>query len=1280
MNSRRQVFMKMNKIQQNIIDSSGRFEKEKEYWLQKLGNENVPSVIPADFKISISKQYEPALIKSYLDVQTSKKVLQICRESEKAALIFLITGVFCLLYKYEGRNDHTIGMPVLGKTLGGVINRTLAIRTKINGSFTYSNMLNFVKQTVSEAVSHQNYPFEKIEALLYKQNMCPSPIFSTAVLLKNIQLYENIDSFKPDTIFEFFIENEIIGINLIYNSCLYCNNTIEKAINHLSSIFTQAVKNPEIKIAHIDILTSKEKNELFSLMGQQNDFSRTKTVYHYLEEHAKINGEKPAVIFGNTVRSYKDLNQGVNRFAKFLIAKGIKSEDLVVIFMERSDITVQSILSVWKAGGAYIPIDTSYPVKRVCNIINDSGAKFVVTFSKFNHPDLLNKCGNCEIINLDTNFDEINTQDTENLNLNFDINKLSYIIYTSGSTGKPKGAMVEHLGMMNHISSKIHDLQITEKSIISQNASHCFDISVWQFFTALVCGGHTVVYDNNLAMNPQLLVKNIIKDNLTILEVVPSFLSLLLDTFEESPVTLNSLQQIIITGETLNPSLVRRWFSIFPGILMVNAYGPTEASDDITHYIMSSTPQYENLPIGKPIQNLNIYIVDRDMNLCPRGMKGEICVSGIGVGRGYINDEPKTLEVFMQDPYRPLQNLRLYKTGDMGRWLPDGNIEFFGRKDSQVKINGFRIELGEIENKLYSVKEVSDAAVIDRQDEYGKQYLCAYYTTRVGIKPYQIKELLKKELPIYMLPSFFIKMDELPLTPNGKVNKKSLPLPQYINQGVEFAAPQNSIQEKIQKVWKDVLSYRDIGIHDDFFDMGGNSIKAIQVTSKLSKHFEISVNDIFTYKTINELAKNINPKQDNLKTRIDLFKKKIMDFDETSLNLSIKNTILEYRKKNQKYNDFQLSENTNYTNILLTGSTGFLGVHLLRQLLYHTNAYLHLIIRGKSIEDAIARLHNTIKYHFNEDFSKKYYSRIIVYKGDMTEKNFGLSDIDYKRLSLEVDCILNPAANVRHYGEYNDLYKVNTLGPEKLILLALTGKSKHLHHVSTMGIASGNVKTNKYSLFTEYDLDIGQEFENYYVKSKFEAEKLITEERKKGLNANIYRVGNLVFDSSTGIFQKNIEENAFYNVIRSLIKLEQFPDIRHKNIDFSFIERTAEAIVLLLSKKELINETFHVYNPNYIAFKEIGELLVNSGYKVEISTIDNFFDNIYSRYISDENQLDLDNIFLQLNVFGNRDETFFHTECTKTEFLLQKLGFSWPEIKDIHIKRMMEHCCKKGFL
>ncbi|NBI30765.1 non-ribosomal peptide synthetase [Chengkuizengella marina] len=463
---------------------------------------------------------------------------------------------------------------------------------------------------------------------------------------------------------------------------------------------------------------------------------------------------------------------------------------------------------------------------------------------------------------------------------------LSYVIYTSGSTGKPKGAMVEHIGMINHLYAKIHETSLNDADVVVQNASHCFDISVWQFLSALVVGAKTVIYSNELMLNPDQLIKQVQKDQVTILEVVPTYLGILLDILEytsEKNRELMNLQYLFVTGEVVKNSLVQRWFIMYSAIKMVNAYGPTEASDDITHYVMEQAPEEERISIGYPLQNFNIYIVDANLKLCPVGVKGELCVSGIGVGRGYLNDPEKTAKVFLEDPFCEEKGVRMYKTGDLACFLPDGRLEFFGRKDYQVKIRGFRIELGEIENKLAQYENIKEAVVIDKENEDGSKYLIGYYVAIGEPSISELRDHLTMNLPDYMVPEYFVQLEQIPLTPNGKMDRKALPDPNInVTSRVEYVAHTNKIEESLVQIWMEVLSVEKIGINDNFFEIGGHSLRATMLVGKIHKTFNIDIplREVFRLTTVKEQAEYLLGAKESMYSSIE--KAPIQEYYEAS--------------------------------------------------------------------------------------------------------------------------------------------------------------------------------------------------------------------------------------------------------------------------------------------------------------------------------------------------------------------------------------------------------------
>jgi amino acid adenylation domain-containing protein len=857
-----------NYSEQLIIAANQNIE-EKAYWLEKLSGKPVKSCFPYDFNRKEGPVDQIHAVNFRFTDKLFQRLMKISNKTDQNLHMIMVAAIVLLLdrYTYKGSKDIIVGAPIYKQeTEAEFINTVLALRTRWDSQMTFKELLLQVRQTIAEAGENQNYP---LEILLQQLNIESTgngyPLFGIAILVENIHDKAYMGDIKTDMAFRFSRRTGCIKGILEYNALLYRETTVRGIAGHLTNLLQETLSNVETKITDIDILSEEERTRLINeFNNNEKDFPRHKTCHQFIEDHAERIPGQEAVRYTGQSLTYKELNKRANGLARVLEDAGIHSDEPVGILMHRCPMMVVSILAVWKANGAYIPIETGYPLQRLKGILEDSDSKVLITESRYVTSQLENAY-NGHIVRLDALAGKITRESEQNPGWPLDMNHLSYIIYTSGSTGKPKGAMVEHIGMMNHISAKIDDLEITAQGIVAQNATHCFDISVWQFFAPLTVGGKTIIYPDSLVLEPPRFIDQLIKDHVTLLEVVPSYLSLMLGILDKNPRNFESLQYLLVTGEVVRLQWVEQWFNKYPRIKMVNAYGPTEASDDITHHIMERTPDTERVPIGKPLQNLNIYIVNQEMQLCPVGVSGEICVSGVGVGRGYLKDKEKTQKAFMEDPFPGKKAVRLYKTGDLGRWLPDGTIDFLGRIDNQVKIRGFRIECGEIENILLNHEKINEAVVIAREDKHKNNYLVAYIKTREELSEPTLRLYLQELLPSYMVPAYFVRLESFPLTGAGKIDKKALPEPvMESSPGLLHEAAETETQAALVNIWQQVLELEQVGIHNNFFSLGGDSIKGIRMVNQIQEWLGeiIHVALIFERPTIKELAAAL----DNYKT------------------------------------------------------------------------------------------------------------------------------------------------------------------------------------------------------------------------------------------------------------------------------------------------------------------------------------------------------------------------------------------------------------------------------
>ncbi|MCP4156923.1 MAG: amino acid adenylation domain-containing protein [bacterium] len=869
--------------------------KQKKFWMQKYEGEIPVLNIRTDYPRPSMQDFEGDSVQIKVEGELDTKIKKLREQTGATLFMILFAAYNILLMRYSRQQDIVTGTLTAGRehielenVIGAFIN-TLPIRSQPYYDETFESYLETVKTGIPEAFANSSYHIEDlIEDLGVKRDTSRNPLYDTMFMLQNMERTEltmeelTIEPYtfmKPMALLDLrwiaVEERNEITIEIEYAAKLFKDSTVNGMGKHYLNLLAEIVEHPQKRLCVLPIMAEKECAEILERFnGPEVDINTYKTITKQVAENALKQPEKTALHCEGKAVTYKELEHRSEIIAGYVKEKGIGKDSTVGILLERSAAMVESIAAVWKAGGAYIPLDLQYPPQRIAEILEDSGTGLLIT-QKGIHTDTSTETGppleelySGEILYLDKYTEEMQRDPIENNELpGAEMEGLAYVIYTSGSTGKPKGVMVEHIGMMNHMDAKIRDLHIDKTSIIAQNASHTFDISIWQFFAAIVTGGTTVIYPDNLVREPAKFIQQVKQDKITILEVVPSYLTAIMEILTAAPeLPTLSMEYLMVTGEVVKPQQVRQWFENYPSIKMVNAYGPTEASDDITHYIMKKAPGIESMntiPIGIPLQNFNIYTVDDRMNLCPMGVEGEICVSGTGVGRGYLKDEAKTKAAFTQDPFGPEKGRRMYKTGDLGALLPDGTVEFRGRKDFQVKIRGFRIELEEIEKRVMDYPGMKETVAAVKVHDNGEKYLCTYYVCAEKPKITALKNFLAEKLPYYMIPSYFLQLEKLPLTTNGKIDRKALPEPGEI-QTAAYTPPETETEKKLVETWSQVLTLEKekIGVENDFFELGGHSLKATVMVAKIEKEtgVKISLVEVFRMPIIKALAAYIDGK------------------------------------------------------------------------------------------------------------------------------------------------------------------------------------------------------------------------------------------------------------------------------------------------------------------------------------------------------------------------------------------------------------------------------------
>jgi len=830
----------------NEFNSLEKFKESKKFWLERLSEDLHDRIVMYDYNTTL--EYEQANINIELDRKICEKILKISGNVDLLTYVIMLSAFQIQCYRYVN-NNFIINVPVYEKNEGSITanNDYLPLRSFIKDETEVKALIGECRRELLEVYKNQHYPLQQL------RNEIPLPVGQFSFSMSNIHKKQNIDKLvslgKNQINIRMERVQDSISLNVAYNSKLYMQSTIVRMTDSYLKILGKAVNNVNARACDIDILTAEETNRiLYEFNNTKKEYPKHKTVKELFEEEVKNGGENTALQSNGEVLSYHQLNQRSNQLAHLLRRKSVTRDTVVPVICDRSVNSIISMVSIIKAGGAYLPIDEEYPESRIKYMLEDSNSKIVLgrqeQFKKLNLDQI-----DIELIDLENK--EILNESRENpetVNLPEDI---AYVIYTSGSTGKPKGVCIENRSVVKN-SRNTSFIEVEKSDRFLQSGSLSFDAAVLPIWIALLNGIALHVENNDLMLDFNSLEKYIIENNITLVV----FPTTLFNQFSQERIdAFKNMKHVIAGGDVISSKQASRLVERYKNLKVVNGYGPTENTVISTGYIVTGEwDENKAVPIGKPVSNSTAYIMDKNNMLLPIGIVGELCVGGDGVARGYLNREELTREKFIENPY--VKGEKIYKTGDLARWLPDGNIEFWGRVDNQVKIQGFRIELGEIESQLTRYAGVKEAVVIDRKDNNGNKYLCGYVVGEGEIPSKELKESLRKDLPGYMVPAHIIKLKEMPLTPNGKIDKKALPEPDLSQSSTEYIAPRNETEEKLAQIWCEILDIEKVGVTDNFFDIGGHSLKAVNLVSRIQKEFNVAVkvSDIFDKPSVEKLA------------------------------------------------------------------------------------------------------------------------------------------------------------------------------------------------------------------------------------------------------------------------------------------------------------------------------------------------------------------------------------------------------------------------------------------
>lgn len=847
-------------------------ERQLAYWKKHLAGAPALLELPTDRVRPPVQTYNGTRTVVHLGKELSESLVELSRRQGVTLFMTLLAGFNVLLHRYSGQEDIVVGTPVANrnsteveKLIGFFVN-TVALRVDLSGNPRFSEFLKQVREVSLAAFSHQDVPFEKVvEDLMPERNLGHSPLFQTVFALQNIRLdpwalpeleFSSIDLDSGHSKFELALTlaNSDQGIwgRVEYNTDLFEEQTIKRMMAHLQQLLSSVCVAPEQRVRAIPLLSAAERSQLGAWNSTSVDYG-FRCVHELIEQQAKESPSAIAVRFEGEQLSYQELNERANQLAHYLKVQGVGPEVLVGILMERSLELVVSLLAVLKAGGAYVPLDPEYPPARLKFMLADAGVAVLLTQAR-----LLGEVesGPARVVCVDNEWGEIGKQSSENPASTVSAENLAYVIYTSGSTGQPKGAMNTHGGIANRLVWMQETYSLQDDDVVLQKTPFSFDVSVWEFFWPLLAGARLVVARPGAHRDPVYLRDLIIAQRVTTMHFVPSMLSAVME--EPGIEECCSLRRVICSGEALPFSLQERFFARFDAVELHNLYGPTEAAIDVTFWACERDSQRRSVPIGRPIANTQVYVLDEELEPVPVGVAGELYLGGVGLARGYWQQSGLTAARFVPNPFGE-SGERLYRTGDSVRYLAAGELEFLGRLDSQVKLRGYRIELGEIDAVLGSHQAISECVTAVQDGQARDKRIVSYIVPANGqVETADLRSYLRERLPEYMVPSTFVTLERLPRTPSGKIDRRGLPAPDMAQRDMTlpYTEPSSELERRLAQIWREVLKLEKVGLDDNFFDLGGHSLLLVQVHARLREELglELSAIDLFKYPTIGSLA------------------------------------------------------------------------------------------------------------------------------------------------------------------------------------------------------------------------------------------------------------------------------------------------------------------------------------------------------------------------------------------------------------------------------------------
>jgi len=1241
----------------------------KAFFKEQLGECEEVTEVPADLTNPIA-QGVTAAVSSVFDMETAERF---CRKHELTPAHLTLAAVYYTLARFTNSERITLTTISNGRsdvrtadTVGMFVN-TLVLTTKVSQQ-PVIDYLHTVSKQFDATLEHENYPFAQIAA---DYDLSAEIMFAYQIGVLNHYTVggkeletENMELNVPKFRIAFYIQEHegVPSVTIEYDNGRYSEGLMQSMADAVVTAIKTFTETPEANLLQVSLMNQEQQKRLDSFNDNDVPYDITQTIVSLFRKQVVQHPDNTAVVYHDRRFTYKEVDDISNRLAAYIAAKGLGREDVVSILIHRSEWMAIASLGALKAGCAYQPLDPSYPAERLNFMMKDAEAKLLIADKEL-RPIVNEYKGEVLLTEGIVKCAAVPQQPTAP-----QPGDLFILLYTSGSTGTPKGVMLEHRNLVAFCHWYQRYYELTPESRVAAYASYGFDACMMDMYPALTCGASVYIIGDDIRLNLPDLNGYFNAEGIT-----HSFITTQVGYQFATNVENHSLRHFSVGGEKLSALQPPADYK------MHNGYGPTECTIFATTYPLTNYEQ--DIPIGKPVDNLKLYIVDKDFNRLPVGAMGELWISGPQVGRGYLNQTEKTAEAFIQTAYG-----RCYRTGDIVRYLTDGNIQFVGRRDGQVKIRGFRIELKEVEAVIREYPGIKDATVQAFEYEDGGKYIAAYIVSDTKVDISALHDFIGKKKPPYMVPAATMQIDTIPLNQNQKVNRKALPAPEVQAATTEYVEPSGELEHLFCQIFGDILGMERYSATANFFELGGTSLMATRVIIEADKaNHHIAYGDVFANPTPRQLARFITgerPVGDGFPVATTPTASPDAQFDYTPIDiLLMRNTLDNFRK----------GEKQPIGRVLLTGATGYLGIHVLKELIGRDDVpAIYCLVRAKSTDDAERRLKRLLFYYFGKNFKELFGSRLYAIPGDVTTfDELTISQLDnsngsskiVKLSNCQIDTVFNCAAVVKHFSTGTEIEDVNIGGAMNCIHFCIKAGAR-LIHISTYSTAglSVNGKPNPDVVQTERTLYYGQYMDNRYVHSKFMAERAVLEAASlHGLQAKVMRVGNLAPRSTDGEFQINAQTNASMSRVRVFKTLGCYPyEMTDQPMEFSPINEVAQAIVLL---SETPRECclFHPFNNHSVHFGDVmSELKLIGDAPRQVEAAD--YEQILQQAKGDPKRAQqLQSLIAYQDLAHGQQAVAIRTSNDYTTQVLYRLGFRWSSTSWNYVDRFLTAIDGLGF-